>query len=112
MAKSTSGSSTLLIVILLVLTFPIWIGIAGGLFGLAMGLFGAAIGIVAALFGVLGGILGAIFGAIGKVFGWIFGGLFSWNYFPGIHLPGPVTLLLIVLIIALIIQSRKSPIKK
>jgi hypothetical protein len=111
MAKSTSGS-TLLIVILLVLTFPIWIGIAGGLFGLAMGLFGAAIGIIAALFGVLGGLLGAIFGAIGKVFGWIFGGLFSWHYFPGIHLPGPFTIFLIVVVIALIIQSRKSPIKK
>lgn len=111
MAKSTSGS-TLLIVILLVVTFPIWIGIAGGLFGLAMGLFGAAIGIIAALFGVFGGLLGAIVGAIGKVFGWLFGGLFSWNYFPGIHLQGPVTLLLVVLVIALIIQSRKSPVKK
>lgn len=111
MAKSTSAS-TVLIVILLVLTFPIWIGIAGGLFGLAMGLFGAAIGIIAALFGVFGGILGAIVGVIGNLFSWIFGGVFGGQYFPGIQLPSPVTLLLIVLVIALIIQSRKSPIKK
>jgi len=111
MAKSTSASSAI-IIILLVLTFPIWIGIAGGLFGLAMGLFGAAVGIVAAIFGIFGGILGTLFGVIGKIFGWIFGGIFSWHYFPGIHVPGPVTLLLIVLVVALVIQSRKTPAKK
>lgn len=40
-----SKSTKILIVILLVLTFPIWIGIVAGLFGTVVGLIGAAFGI-------------------------------------------------------------------
>lgn len=102
MAKSTS---TVLIVILLILTFPIWIGLAGGIFGLVMGLFGAAIGIIA-------GILGAIFGVIGEFFGWIFGGIFDCDFYsPHVSFPRPITLLLIILVAVLIMRSRNQPAK-
>lgn len=111
MSKSTSNA---LIIILLLLTFPIWIGIAGGLFGLAMGLFGAIIGIVAGFFGILGGVLGAIFGAIAEVFSWIFGGIFDWDvdYFPHFHFLRPLAFLLIVFAIVLLSRPRKKEVKK
>ncbi|MCU0397093.1 MAG: hypothetical protein MUC73_03220 [Cyclobacteriaceae bacterium] len=108
---SRSASSVLLI-ILIVLTFPFWIGIAGGIFGLVAGLFGAAIGVMAGIFGAIAGVFGAIFGIIGKLFGWLFGGLFNFHVFPHIHFPGPVTFLLIILVIALIVRSNKTPSKK
>lgn len=66
-SNTRSGTSTLLIVLLIIFTFPIWIGLAGGLFGLVAGLFGAAIGIIA---GVFGAIIGGIAGAFGGMFGW------------------------------------------
>lgn len=109
MAKSTS---TALIVIVLILTFPIWIGLAGGVFGLVMGLFGAAVGIIAGVFGAIGGILGAIFGVIGELFNWIFGGIFNCDfYYPHVSFPGPITMLLIILVAVLIVRSRNQPAK-
>lgn len=109
MAKSTS---TVLIVILLILTFPIWIGLAGGIFGLVVGLFGAAIGIIAGIFGAIDGILGAIVGIIGELFGWIFGGIFDCDfYYPHVSFPRPLTLLLIILVVVLITRSKKAPAK-
>ena len=107
---SKSASSTL-IVVLLILTFPIWIGVAGGLFGLMMGLFGAVIGIVAGFFGILGSVLGAIFGAIAEVFSWVFGGFFGWDYYPHISFPRPLTWIVIIFGIVLISQSRKKQTK-
>jgi len=95
--QSKGSTSTVLIVLLLVFTFPIWIGIAGGIFGLIAGIFGAAIGIIA-------GVFGAVFGAMGGLFGWLFdwhwpfGGFFQWNIF---------TIFFIVLVVVLISRSRK-----
>ena len=106
------SASTTLLVILMICTFPIWIGIAGGIFGLAAGLFGAAIGIVAGVFGVFGGILGAIFGVIGKVYSSIFGTIFHWDFHPGFHFSNPIILALIVLAIIIIAKSKKQPVKK
>ncbi|MBX2944518.1 MAG: hypothetical protein KF725_01695 [Cyclobacteriaceae bacterium] len=110
---SKSASNALVLIILLV-TFPLWIGLAGGLFGLAIGLFGAVIGIIAGFFGILGGILGAMLGAIAEVFNWIFGGVFSWSghYFPHVYFPRPFTVLLIVLAIVWLTRSRKKEVKK
>ena len=68
--ETRSTSSTVLIVILLIITFPIWIGIAGGMIGLIAGLFGGAIGIIA-------GIFGAVIGGIASLFGALFH--FSWG---------------------------------
>jgi hypothetical protein len=42
----------------------------------------------------------------------LFGGLFNFHVFPHIHFPGPVTFLLIILVIALIVRSNKTPSKK
>ncbi len=57
-----------LIIIILILTFPLWIGIVAGLFGAMMGLTGAAIGIICAL---LGSGFGLTFGGLGMMIGGI-----------------------------------------
>ncbi len=110
MAKSSS-LPTVLLVLLVFITFPIWVGIAGGIFGLFAGLLGALVGIFAGIFGILGAVLGAVFGAIGEVFSWIFGG-FYWDYYPHIRFPKPTTLLVIILVIALIVRSRNKEVRK
>ncbi len=95
--QSKSSTSTLLIVLLIVFTFPLWLGIAGGIFGLIAGLFGAVFGIIAAVFG-------AVIGAIGGIFGWIFdwdwpfSHFYHWNIF---------TIIAIAAVIVLISRSRK-----
>jgi hypothetical protein len=91
-----SNNSSLLIVLLIIFTFPIWIGIAGGVFGLIAGFFGACIGIIA-------GIFGAIFGAIGSVFG-----VFDWFSFPHIHIGGFRFFLVVAIIFAIVMMSRSK----
>lgn len=106
MAKSTG--STILIALIILFTFPIWIGLAGGLFGMMAGLFGA-------IFGIIGGLFGAIFGAIGAIFKGIFSILFgwsgswnsNWHFFPHIHMNG-FTIGAIVVVIFLILRAKKS----
>lgn len=56
-----------LIIIILILTFPIWIGIVGGILGVLVGMLGAILGVICALFGsglglVVGGIVSFIAG--------------------------------------------------
>ena len=70
--KKMSRSTKVLLVIVIILTFPIWIGVVaglfgtlvgilGGLFGTVVGIGGAAIGlIVAGFFGLAVGIIGAL----------------------------------------------------
>ena len=93
--QSKSSTSTVLIVLLIVFTFPLWLGLAGGLFGLIVGLLGAA-------FGIIAGVFGAVFGAIGGIFGWFFdwpfNGFFRWNIF---------SVILIAVIIALVARSKR-----
>jgi hypothetical protein len=73
--QTKNSTSPVLIFVIVLLTFPIWIGIFGGIFGLVGGIAGG-------LFGIVTGIFGAIFGMIGGLFGWIFdwscGGPFGW----------------------------------
>ena len=93
-----SSTSTVLVVLLIVLSFPIWIGIAGGLFGIIVGIFGA-------IFGIIAGVFGAVFGAIGGIFGWFFdwdwpfNGFFHWNI---------ATILIIAIVILLVSRSRRA----
>ncbi|MCW5910523.1 MAG: hypothetical protein KIT62_05585 [Cyclobacteriaceae bacterium] len=69
-------SSTLLIVLILFITFPFWIGVGAGLFGMLAGLIGGLFGLIAGLIGAIFGIIGAIFKAL---FGW--GGWHhSWHF--------------------------------
>jgi len=79
----------------MIFTFPIWIGILGGLFGLIVGLFGACLGII-------GGIFGAIFGSIGSVFG-----IFNWS-FPHYHISGFLVIALIFLIVLMSRSKKKN----
>jgi hypothetical protein len=97
MTTKTSSNSSVLVIILLIITFPFWIGILGGLFGIIAGLFGAIIGIVAAVFG-------AIFGTIGAVFD-----IFDWTSFPHIHIPfRAFVIVAIVFAVVMISRSKKK----
>ena len=95
--QSKSSTSTVLIALLIVFSFPVWIGLAGGLFGIIVGLFGAVFGIVA-------GIFGAVFGIIGGVFGWVF----DWSWpFDGFFELSFFTIILIALAIGLLARSKR-----
>ena len=93
-------TSSILLVILLILTFPLWIGIVGGLFGLMVGLIGGAIGIVA-------GVFGAVIGAIGAVIGGIFGWAFDDWHFPFYHF-NTFWVLVIVICVVLLVRGRRE----
>ena len=55
------GSNGVLWLILIILTFPIWIGVLGGVFGALFGLIGGLCGLVLGGFGViLGGVLALV----------------------------------------------------
>jgi len=85
--------TTIIVVFICIILFPIGIGLIGGLFGVVIGIFGSIIG-------VIGSIIGGVIGAIGSVFGWIFGaffGLFHWNIF---------LLVIVCLIIVLVARPR------
>jgi len=59
--KGLSGGALVAVILLIVLTFPLWISVFGTLFGLLMGFFGACIGIIVG-FGIGG--IGCIIGAV------------------------------------------------
>ena len=94
----TQNSTGILIIIIAILTFPIWIGLIGGLFGLVIGGIGGMIGLVAGAFGI-------VIGAIGS----LVGGIFSWGHW-GFDFGGGkfVVIMLVVLLIALAIRPRKK----
>lgn len=97
----TSNSSSLLIVLIIVFTFPIWIGIFGGMVGLFFGLLGG-------FFGLVGGILGAIFGAIGAAFKGIFHALFGWGGFWPHAIFNKYLFFAVVILAAVAIQKRQQ----
>lgn len=60
-----NSATIILIVIIAAVTFPLWIGLVGGVFGIFVGILGIMIGIVATLFGLtIAGLVGgfALFG--------------------------------------------------
>lgn len=59
--KGMSGGTLVVVILLAILTFPIWISIFGAAFGILMGLFGASIGITVG-FGVGG--IGCLIGGV------------------------------------------------
>jgi hypothetical protein len=95
--RSSSSTSTVLIVLLVLLTFPLWIGLIGGLFGLVAGLFGAVIGIIA-------GVFGAVIGAIASVFGWMFHWSAPWDFHFGFW--GMKVFIIVAIILAVVYLSR------
>ena len=62
--KKMSKSTKTLLIILLVFTFPLWIGVVAGLFGTVVGLIGATFGIVV---GGIGTAIGLLAGGIGCI---------------------------------------------
>lgn len=96
-------TTTLLIVLIVIFTFPVWIGILGGLFGIVMGLFGAAFGIVGAIFGI-------VFGGIGS----LFGSFFHWSWHPWHFgfLGAKLFWFLFIVVLAAILLKPKSRIVK
>jgi len=97
-------SSSILIAIILVFTFPLWFGLGLGFIGLVVGLIVGAIGIVAGVFGAIIGVIAGIFKAI---FQGIFGWGHHWNFFPHIHFNGFV-FFSIIIVVALLISKRKK----
>ncbi len=59
-----NGWRTIAIVLLAIVTFPVWIGLMGGAIGLAGGLFGALIGICGAAVVSMVGVIGAAIGCL------------------------------------------------
>lgn len=106
MARSSNNS--ILILVILVLTFPFWIGIAGGLIGLMAGIFGVVIGLVAGAFGLLAGLVGGVFGFIG----WIFDGIFDWDMHPVNFVVSPFLLILLIVAVIMIFRSKQQTAKK
>jgi uncharacterized membrane protein len=92
MARSSSGTSTLLVVVLLVITFPIWIAVLAALFGV--------VGIVAAIFGACIAMIAIPFKFF---FGW---GDFHFPFFQTGN--GFVILLLLIVAFVLVQKGRKT----
>lgn len=85
------GCTSVLLVFLMVITLPIWIGLAGGFIG------------------IVGGVLGAVFAVVGAVVG------AACNVMSGLLQPAfslkPVTILLVILVIILLARSGKNAVK-
>jgi hypothetical protein len=95
--RSSSSTSAVLIVLLVLLTFPLWIGLIGGLFGVVAGVFGA-------IFGIIAGVFGAVFGAIAGIFGWMFHWNAPWDFHFGFL--GMKFFLIVAIILAVVYVSR------
>jgi len=90
----------LLVAFLLLLTIPLFIGLGGGLFGVAIGLIGGLIGLLFGLFGAIIGVIAWIFKSIFHLlFGWHMGfGHHHWFHFNGYLF---AALLILIFVIAL-----------
>jgi hypothetical protein len=95
--SSRSQTSPVLLVLILVITFPIWITIGAVLFGVVAGLFGAVIGIFAGIVGVL---IGALLLPFKILFGWG-----DWGFHAHNH---TYMILAAILIAALLIRRKRS----
>jgi hypothetical protein len=106
MARSSTNSA--LLIIILLLTFPLWIGLAGGLIGLVAGAFGLVIGLIAGVFGLFAGLIGGMFGFVG----WVFDGVFDFDMHPFNFVVSPFLILLFVVAVIMVFRSKQQPIKK
>jgi hypothetical protein len=98
--RTSSSTSTVLIVLLVVLTFPLWIGLIGGLFGLIFGIFGA-------VFGIIAGVFGAVFGMIGSIFGWIFHWDAPFNFHMGFLGIKAFTIIAVIFLVIYLARGRR-----
>jgi MFS family permease len=101
-AMTMQRTPTVLLVLIIIITFPFWIALAAVVFGLVVGIFGGIIGLI-------GGIFGGIVGLIGGIFGGIFG-FDSWHWgwsLPHFHFNKYVFFALLI-IAALVINKRQN----
>jgi len=98
--------TTIMIVFVCVLLFPVFIGIVGGIFGLIGGMIGGIFGAIGWLIGTIFGVIGSIFGAIFGIFGWMFDGHHFWHWPGGWFNRDLLGILVVVLIVVLISRSR------
>lgn len=97
-------SGSILLILIVVCTFPLWFGLGMGLFGLLAGLIGGLVGLIAGLFGAIIGVVAGIFKAIMHL---IFGWNHSWDFdFPNFSMDG-TTFMVLLIIAALMISRRK-----
>lgn len=108
MNKSTPSA---LLVIVLILTFPIWIGLLGGAIGLVAGFFGLVIGLFAGGVGLVAGVMGGIVGGIASIFSWIFGWHVEGDFHPVFFVFNPFILFAVALLIAIALRKRKQTAK-
>lgn len=97
--RNASSSSTVLLAIILIITFPIWFAAGAALFGVVIGLFGVAVGVIAAIFG---GLIALIALPFKLLFGWHSG----WHWFPHFHHNG-FAMIALLIAAALIVRGRK-----
>lgn len=98
--RNSSASNQVLVVLLLIITFPIWFAAGAAVLGIMAGLAGAVVGIFGALFGVLAAI-------IFLPFKLLFGGVHGWHWFPHLHFNGYV-LFAVIIIVALMVKRRRD----
>lgn len=101
--------STILIVIVCVLLFPLIIGIIGGVFGVVAGIIGAVFGAIGGAIGAVFGVIGAIFGAIFGIFGWIFGGGDDYWHGPFHFFDKDLFAAIALVIVAVLIVRSRNP---
>jgi hypothetical protein len=102
--RSANSTSSALLLILLIFTFPLWFGLGAALFGVIIGLCAAAFGVVVAIFAAAVAIVTLPFKLL---FGWSDGGWddWGWHFHIGPHING-FMIIAIVIVIALVIRSR------
>lgn len=101
--RQRSSSSTILIILILVLTFPVWLTLGGVLFGVIAGLFGALIGVFGGLFGAL---IGGLFALIALPFKILFG---DWGYHGPFHFGDhTLTIIALIVLVALVMRRQRS----
>jgi hypothetical protein len=98
-ARNDSSSTHILMIILMIITFPIWFAVGAALFGLVAGIFGAMLGVFGAIFGGLMALIALPFKIL---FGWHNG----WHWFPHFHFNAFVMIAAII-VVALIVKNRK-----
>jgi len=99
-------ATTIVIVFVCVLLFPVFIGIIGGIFGLVGGLVGGIFGAIGSLFGIIFDVIGSIFGAVFGAFGWIFGDHHFWHWPGGWFNRDLFSVFIVVVIVVLLSRSR------
>ncbi len=96
-----SHSSNLLLILILVITFPVWLVIGGVLVGVIAGILGV-------LMGVFGALLGGFFALLALPFNFLFGG---WGIHDGgiLHFrDNKLTIIAIVILVALVVRRQRS----